>query len=207
MTIEERPDLFTNTRKADFKSIYNQPDPRAYFEALRPLQYQIPQQALPFIERVIEFSDASRAEGDANKPHKILDVCCSYGINAALIRYDFSLEALTQHYASCAKLSAHEQVGSDKTFFASRLRRPDVEVLGLDIAPEAISYAVATGLLADGWAENLETSEPSPQLREALRDVDVVVCTGGVGYVGVDTFSRVAACVENPSKLWMVTFV
>ncbi|KAK2765859.1 methyltransferase type 12 [Colletotrichum kahawae] len=127
MTIEERPDQFTNTRKADFNSIYNQPDPRAYFNALTPLQYQIPQQALPVVERILELSAPSEGGGDV-KPRKVLDVCCS-------------------------------------------------------------------------------PSDPSLSLREGLRDVELVVCTGGVGYVGANTFSRIANAAEYSSKLWMATFV
>ncbi|KAF9880497.1 hypothetical protein CkaCkLH20_02451 [Colletotrichum karsti] len=208
MTIEEHPDQFTNTRKADFKSIYNQPDPRAYFQALAPLQYQIPQQALPFMEQVLKLSASSGVDGgDDLKHRKVLDVCCSYGINAALLRHGVDLDSLSKYYVSCSKLSVQEQVASDQRFFASKLRRPEVEVLGLDVAPEAIGYAVKTNLLHGGWAENLETSDPSCRFREALKDVEVVVCTGGVGYVGVRTFSRIVAASENPSKLWMVTFV
>ncbi|KAF4846060.1 hypothetical protein CGCSCA4_v006349 [Colletotrichum siamense] len=203
MTIEERPDQFTNTRKADFNSIYNQPDPRAYFKALTPLQYQIPQQALPFVERVLELSPPS----EDVQHRKVLDVCCSYGINAALLRYDLTLDALSAHLASSPRLSGRDQIISDKRFFASKLIHPEVDVLGLDIAPEAIAYAVKTGLMKDGWAENLETSDPSLSLREGLKDVEVVVCTGGVGYVGASTFSRITDAVEDSSKLWMVTFV
>ncbi|KAK1853060.1 methyltransferase type 12 [Colletotrichum chrysophilum] len=203
MTIEERPDQFTNNRKADFNSIYNQPHPRAYFKALTPLQYQIPQQALPFVERVLELSSPS----EDVQPRKVLDVCCSYGINAALLRYDLTLDTLSAHLASSPKLSGRDQIISDKRFFASKLIHPEVDVLGLDIAPEAIAYAVKTGLMKDGWAENLETSDPSLSLREGLKDVEVVVCTGGVGYVGASTFSRIADAVEDSSKLWIVTFV
>ncbi|KAI8312767.1 hypothetical protein K4K59_005501 [Colletotrichum sp. SAR11_240] len=206
MTIEERPDQFTNTRKADFNSIYNQPDPIAYFKALTPLRYQIPQQAHPFVKRILELSSPSKDDGDL-KSRKVLDVCCSYGINAALLRYDLTLDKLSAHLASSPKQSGRDQIISDKRFFASKLIHPEVEVLGLDIAPEAIAYAVKTGLLKDGWAENLETSDPSLSLREGLKDVEVVVCTGGVGYVGANTFSRIADAVEDSSKLWMVTFV
>ncbi|KZL82439.1 methyltransferase type 12 [Colletotrichum incanum] len=210
MTIEEQPEHFNNARKADFKSIYNQPDPRAYFAALTPLKYQIPDHALPFVNRVIELSSSTHqtsTNGGAKSSEKILDVCCSYGINAALLRHDLDLESMATHYASNPKLSAREQVAADKRFFASRQCHSGIEIVGLDVAPEPISYAVETGLLASGFAENLETADPSPALRSALRDVNVVVCTGGVGYVSTPTFSRIAACVRDPENLWMVTFV
>ncbi|KAJ0326926.1 hypothetical protein COL5a_006481 [Colletotrichum fioriniae] len=225
MTIEEQPEQFNNTRKADFKSIYNQPDPRAYFAALTPLQYQIPQQALPFIKRVLQHistgDPSPTSNGDdvvttVNKV-KVLDVCSSYGINAALLRHDIDMDGLAEHYASTPKLSSREQIEADERFFAAhKLQRDqgsnnDFEVLGLDVAPEAISYSVKIGLQEAGFTENLETHDPSPDLRQALRDVNLVVCTGGVGYVGASTFTRIAAAAKaspsSPSQLWMVTFV
>ncbi|WQF86569.1 Putative S-adenosyl-L-methionine-dependent methyltransferase superfamily [Colletotrichum destructivum] len=218
MTIEEQePENFNNAHKADFKSIYNQPDPRAYFAALTPLGYQIPQRALPVIDRVLALSSVTHdatittiTTDDNVKPGiiKVLDVCCSYGINAALLRHDLDLDGLAAHYASTPKLSAAEQTAADKRFFASRPRRPWVEVLGLDSAPGAVSYAVETGLLTAGFAEDLEVSEPSPALRAALRDVSVVVCRGGVGYVSATTFARAAACVRDAGRrLWVLSFV
>ncbi|KAI3548708.1 hypothetical protein CSPX01_02731 [Colletotrichum filicis] len=226
MTIEEQPERFNNTRKADFRSIYNQSDPRAYFAALTPLQYQIPQQALPFVSRILQHisardpSPTSNGDGTvttANKV-KVLDVCSSYGINAALLRHDIDMNALAEHYASTPKLCSREQIEADERFFAGRrLRREqdsnnEVEVIGLDVAPEAISYSLKTGLHAAGFTENLETHDPSPDLRQALHDVKLVVCTGGVGYVGASTFTRIAAAARasspsSPSQLWMVTFV
>src|ERR1039458_2541280 len=75
----------TGDRKADFTRIYNQPDPRAYFRTLNDLEYQVPQQALPIFEAVL----AAAVRG--GRPRTVLDVCCSYGINAALLRCDVDL--------------------------------------------------------------------------------------------------------------------
>ncbi|KAL2882734.1 hypothetical protein SGCOL_001945 [Colletotrichum sp. CLE4] len=230
MAIEEQPEQFNNTRKADFKSIYNQSDPRAYFAALKPLKYQIPQLALPFVNRILHhiFSSAPSASPCGITSHddeavttankvKLLDVCSSYGINAALLRHDIDMNGLAKHYASTPKLSSREQIEADERFFAERRlwttqdSENEVEVIGLDVAPEAISYSLQTGLHAAAFTENLETHDPSLELRSALRDVKLVVCTGGVGYVGASTFARVAAAARaspsSPSELWMVTFV
>ncbi|KAK1621490.1 hypothetical protein BDP81DRAFT_456184 [Colletotrichum phormii] len=230
MTIEEQPEQFNNTRKADFKSIYNQSDPRAYFAALTTLQYQIPQLALPFVNRILQHissraPSASPSGTTSNDDDtvttaikvKVLDVCSSYGINAALLRHDIDMDGLAEHYVSTPKPSSREQIEADERFFAGRRLQTEqdseneVEIIGLDVAPEAISYSLQTGLHAAAFTENLETSNPSPDLRNALRDVKLVVCTGGVGYVGASTFSRIAAAARpsssSPSELWMVTFV
>jgi hypothetical protein len=74
----------TSTNKTDFHTIYSRPDPRAYFGVLAPLGYQIPQRALPVIETVLAASGA----------RTMLDVCCSYGINAALLRHDLDLDQI-----------------------------------------------------------------------------------------------------------------
>jgi SAM-dependent methyltransferase len=197
---ESQPRQLDNTEKADFFNIYNQPDPRDYFASLAPLCYQIPQQALPLFNRVLDISD--RGTG----PRKVLDVCCSYGINAALIRYNVSYDTLTKYYAN-SKLPPEKQISADKQFFASRLHRPDVIVFGLDIAPSAIHYATSTGLIANGWAENLEVADPSSDLNVALRDIGLIICTGGIGYVSAATFERIAAAVDDPADLWIVALV
>ncbi|KAJ7196507.1 hypothetical protein GGX14DRAFT_473308 [Mycena pura] len=200
--IEKPPHKSKPTRKADFSFIYKLPDPRVYFSTLAPLYYRVPQQALPVFNRVLNLSARDTA------PRKILDVCCSYGINAALLRYDVDFDALTTHFAR-SNLPPEQQITIDRQFFAScpRASQSDITVLGLDAAPNAVRYAVDVGLLADGWAEDLETSEPSPLLRSALRDVGLVVCTGGVGYIGATTFARIAAAVADPYDLWVVAFV
>ena len=85
--IDDEP--MTGGHKANFDDIYDQPDPRAYFRTLAPLDYQIPQQARPVIERVHAAAGADRT---------ILDVCCSYGINAALLRFDLDIADLAARY-------------------------------------------------------------------------------------------------------------
>lgn len=185
--------------KADFTTIYSRPDPRAYFRTLRPLEYQVPQHAAPVIEAVLEAS---------GRP-TVLDVCCSYGINAALLRLDVDLDTLGARAADPARalLPPEEVITSDAAFHAAHLRRPEVRVLGLDASAPAIDYGVRTGLLTAGWAEDLESAEPSPALVAGVADVGLVVCTGGVGYVGRETFARVLGAVGKPEDLWLAVVV
>ncbi len=191
------------TEKADFSAIYDQPDPRDYFRALGPLDYQIPQRALPVMEATL---DAASAGGH---PRTVLDVCCSYGINAGLLRYRTDIDEMTAHYTATgtADENSDEVLAADIEFFGARRRRPELTVFGLDAAPNAISYARNAGLLSDGWAENLEKDEPSREFAAALEGVGMVVCTGGVGYVGAPTFERILAGVASPEDLWLTVFV
>jgi hypothetical protein len=190
-------------RKADFTGIYHQPDPREYFRTLKGLDYQVPQQALPVIEAVLAASTR------AGRPRTVLDVCCSYGINAALLRCQVDLDEISARCSdpALAALAPGDLIEDDAVFYASRLRRPDVTVLGLDVSAPAIDYAVRSGLLAQGWAENLETSDPSPALATGVRDVEMIISTGGVGYVQHRTFERLLRAVHDPHDLWLTIFV
>jgi hypothetical protein len=80
-------------------------------------------------------------------------------------------------------------------------------VLGFDVSRPAIDYAVGTGLLGAGWAEDLESADPSAELVSGVAETGMVVCTGGVGYVGPRTFERLLRGMDDPQDLWLVVFV
>jgi len=170
--------------KATFDHIYDELDPRAYYRTLGALDYEIPQQAYPTFDRLLSGLDSS--------PVTVLDLCCSYGINAALMRCALSIDDLFARYAdsSLDGLSSAELIASDRNFYAERLRPQPVRVLGLDLASNAIGYAREVKLLDDGWAEDLETNDPSPELAAAVGEVDLITITGGVGYITARTFDR-----------------
>jgi hypothetical protein len=190
----------TGAHKADFSTIYGQPDPRSYFRTLRPLDYQIPQQARPLIECV---------HSAVGRERPMLDVCCSYGINGGLLRYALDLDEMAARYTSpaLADLSTDEVLEADLDFYRPRRRRPDVTVLGLDASTPAVDYGVRAGLINDGWSENLEDSTGSPELAAGLADVGLVVCTGGVGYIGEKTFDNLLRLVPKPDQMWLAVFV
>lgn len=201
LTIDD--EALIGSAKADFTSIYDQADPRAYFRTLGGLDYQIPQQSLPVLQAVLA---ASQRDG---RPRTVLDVCCSYGINAALLRYDVQLAEIRARYADPASddLSVEELIEADARFYAERRRSPDVPVLGLDIAESAIDYACRAGLITGGFAEDLESTDPSPVLAAGVREVGLIISTGGVGYVGHPTFDRLLQVVKSPEDLWLAVFV
>ena len=190
----------TDDRKADFGAIYTAPDPRPYFRTLTPLGYQIPQLARPIVEAVL---GAPREEP---RHRAVLDVCCSYGINAAtLATGDLCRVAARYTDPALDDLSSAELAATDARFYAQYADR--ARILGLDSSAPAVDYARAAGLLDDGWAEDLEHDEPSAALIEGIRDVGLVVCTGGVGYIGSRTFTRILQAVPDPSDLWLVICV
>lgn len=192
-----------DTYKADFTDIYTAPDPRAYYRTLGPLDYQIAQNALPWVELLL-----ARCTPQAGSRLDVVDLCCSYGINGLLLNYDFSVPELCGRYESeaIAQLGPEEVVRSDRELFTECRRRDNVRVLGLDVSAPAIDYAVQTGLLAEGWAEDLEADDPSAELAAGVRDAGLILCTGGIGYIGPDTFTRVLDQVERPGEVWLGIF-
>lgn len=190
-------EALTASRKADFTDIYRQTDPRAYYAALAPLDYQIAQHARPVIQAALA----------ASGKRTVLDVCSSYGINAALLRHEVTWAQLAAHYAELDGLPPLDVARADQRFLRPRRLPRAPRVFGLDSSAQAIDYAEAVGLLERGYPENLEERDPSRALVAGLRHVGLVMCTGGIGYIGARTFERLLAAARHPERLWVVAFV
>lgn len=190
--------------KARFDHIYDLPDPREYFTVLRGLDYQIPQHARGVFDALV----AARRAQDGDGQVTVADLCCSYGINAALLRCDLTLGELYERYCSpeLAGLSSAGLAAADADFFRSRQRERPPRFIGLDCAGNAVAYALQAGLLDVGAAQNLESTPPSDPLARALAEVDVVTVTGGIGYISERTFHRVLGCVQPPRRPWVAAF-
>ena len=191
--------------KARFDHIYDQPDPRAYYRTLGALDYEIPQRALPVLRALLQALPRS----DRPSTPRVLDVCCSYGINAALLRYDLTLDELHRRYADprIDALSAEQLARSDRAWLAERRRPGAPRVTGLDVAPNAVHYACRADLHDDGWVEDLEAGDPSPALADELAGVDLIVVTGGVGYITERSFARLVAGRPDGSAPWVASLV
>ncbi|MET9323854.1 hypothetical protein ABZX75_27285 [Streptomyces sp. NPDC003038] len=189
--------------KSGFDELYDQPDPRTYFAGLRPLDYRIPHHAQPHFRSAV-----ARLGGDGAEPVTVLDVCSSYGINAALLKYDVTLEELYARYTGPATggLSTRELIDADKEFYASR-RREDagpLTVVGLDVSRRAVGYGCAVGLLDAAYAENLERNPASGELAAALAPVRLITVTGGIGYIGPRTFETLLT--HAGPGVWVAAF-
>ncbi|MFE7666271.1 MULTISPECIES: hypothetical protein [Streptomyces] len=190
--------------KADFEAIYNCPDPRRYFTTLQPLDYQIPHHGQAVFRTV---ADALRQRRPGRTPLDVVDLCCSYGVNAALLNHRLTLDDLYGRYTALGHATSRtpQLVHADRTFFAT-LRRPQAaRVTGIDAARRAVDYARDVGLLDRGFPENLERDEPSAALRHALAGTDLITVTGGVGYISARTFARLFDCLSSPP--WVAAFV
>jgi SAM-dependent methyltransferase len=204
--------LHQKSGKANFELIYDLEDPREYFNTLGSFDYCVAHHGQHVFSTLIE---ARREEGNSNgvgeKRTKVLDVCCSYGINAALLKYETTLEELYTRYGSkeFADLSSAELERADAAFYGERFKEAAPEVIGVDVASNAVSYGIRSGALDAGFAENLEEGEPTEELRRAVSGVDLLTVTGGVGYISGRTFERLLDCiVDGPEGRvpWLAVF-
>ncbi|PNE39935.1 hypothetical protein [Streptomyces noursei] len=202
----------TTTQMTRFDDIYSRPDPRWYFGALGALGYQTPHHAQSVFRRLLPlagFPEVPKHPADQDgRPHAtVLDICCSYGINAALLNHHVTLEELYDRYTSpqVARLTTAELIESDRKYYAARRRSDAVPVIGLDVAAPAIAYGRAAGLLDEGFAENLEIVPPSPALYRATRGTRLITVTGGASFLTARTFGPLLEGRRKPP--WVAAFV
>jgi SAM-dependent methyltransferase len=180
------------TRKADFTDVYVQPDPRAYYETLGALDYEIPQHGSVVFDTVLD-----ELRGEDVEPPVVLDVCCSYGVNAALLNHDLDLDEIEEHYATNPDKTREEMVALDRDWYGAKRRSDAVEVVGLDASAPAVDYAVDTDLLIDGVVADLEQHPLQSHDAKKLSSVDLITVTGGVGYVNERTFDQILDAVDD----------
>ena len=189
--------------KIDLNKVYERPDPRAYYQTLSRLDYQIPSAAEPMFRKTIGALRRSRRKRSVT----LLDVGSSYGVNAAILKHRFSLSGLFDLYgpdATVGTMSAESLLRRDRTLFAGPRSDESLVTLGLDISGDAISYAAEAGIIDDGIAANLEERNPTDGELETLAPVDLVVSTGAIGYVDAPTFDRIVEAAER--KPWIAVF-
>lgn len=193
-----------NEAKADMDHIYNQSDPRAYFHELNKLDYAIPDTAKPIFQKLIGHLQ-QRQHGTVH----VLDLGCSYGVNAAILKHDLSMGELYEHWGQKKMTDAtpKEVVAYDQKFLADIDTCEDIEVIGLDQAENAIAFGEESGLLDEGLATNLETEPLSALAKEKLAPVDLVTSTGCVGYLTEKSFERLLPAVSEGRQPWIANFV
>jgi hypothetical protein len=186
--------------KASFGHIYDRQDPREYFKTLGSMDYRIPDHGQRLFGALV-----NRRQEAGKGPINVMDLCCSYGINAALLKYDVTLDDLYERYCSeeLGTLSTDELAEGDAAYYAGRVREAAPRVTGLDVAENAVSYALKAGLLDAGATEDLENDQPSETLRRAASGTDIFTVSGGIGYISERTFDALLGCVDGGPVPWV----
>lgn len=197
MTLDE-------TGKFSFDHVYTEPDPRPFFRALREVGYHLPQLAKPHLADLV--AEYRRRRG-VERP-TVVDLGCSYGVNAALFRCAASMEDLYEHYAAgeAAGLDRAGMLDRDREFLRTRDGRvPGARFVGLDVSAPALAYGRDAGFLDETVGADLENDDPTGAQRAVLAGADLVVSTGCIGYVTERTVATIAALPER--RPWMAHFV
>ena len=176
-----------NRVKASFDAAYTALTPHRYLHNMTAVDYRMADYMNPFFTAVVD------ASVTPTEPVQVLDLGCSYGVSGALLKTDCS-------YQELAKFLRHETsseyslcVAESKRWLESHAGREDVEVIGFDSSAEAIRFATASRMIDEGIARNLEEneSELTEDERILIRQCDVLLSTGAIGYVTEKTVSPI----------------
>ncbi|ONH55572.1 methyltransferase type 12 [Frankia sp. CcI49] len=192
------------TGKISLAHVYTAPDPREYFSTLGQLDYQIPQLAKPYFENLLlRYREASGSPSPT-----VLDVGCSYGVNAALLKFDLSLAELYDHYGAAASdpRERSDLLDRDRALAATRRAPAGPHIVGLDSSAPALAYATAAGFLDGAVHADLEKDDPDATQRTVLSAAEIVISTGCIGYVTNRTITRLVQATDGRMP-WMAHFV
>ena len=201
------PEMPPETPTTDFVTIfddtYDRPDCRAYFRMMDALGYRNQHHAVAAFRAGLD--ELMRLRG-ISRP-RVFDFASSYGIVSLLMGYEVGLDAVFRRYRAPRfdDATPQEVMAWDRDWLAG-LRRDDVQIRfsGLDVMPNAVAYAGNVGLFEAGFAEDLETAEPSEALARELSQVDMIVECGSVAQLMPRALDRMlAAC--GPQKPWLMT--
>ncbi len=195
---------FDATGKVSLDHVYTQPDPRGYCTTLRELDYRIPQLAKPYFAKLI---DEYRESQGVLTP-TVLDIGCSYGINAALWKCDATMDELYERYGGldARGLTRDTLLARDREWVSARRLGAGSRFVGLDNSEPALEYGVAAGFLDDAVYADLEERDLTAHERAQLAGTDLVISTGCLGYVSDKTISRILDAM-GPRRPWMAHFV
>lgn len=194
----------SNEAKADMDHIYDQRDPRAYFRELKKLGYAIPGAARPIFQKLI----SHRQQRQIDTVH-VLDLGCSYGVNAALLKHDLSMADLYGRWGQegPADRSDEDVIERDRRFIADLDDSENIKVTGLDAAKNAVAFGKEVGLLDEALAVDLEVEPLPAPAQKNLESVDLVTSTGCVGYVTEKSFDRLLPVITRGREPWIANFV
>ena len=193
---------FAKTAKTQFSHVYDCIDCRPYYCALQSLNYQLPDHVSSLVRQSL--SELQRQ--CCLRRCVVLDVASGYGALSARLRHDISMESLLSRYLDpdIRQLTPEELVESDREWFCKH--RASMEwphVIGLDTSIPALEYGKSVGLYDAVFSEDLESFQPTPELSAAVSQVDLIMESGGIGYIGPNTFERLLACCTEP-KPWVI---
>jgi len=176
-----------NEAKASFDSLYTTPTPHNYFAAMARHGYAIGEEAKPYFQSAIRL--LRERIGDA-RPIQVLDLGCSYGVGAALLKHQLSFYDMLDFFTNGAPEEYGRCVDSTRSWLKAHSNGSGIRCIGTDSSKAAIRFAAEAGLIDGGIPRDFEKREqPTPEEIRLIQGSDVLMSTGAIGYVGEKTFS------------------
>ena len=172
--------------KEDFTDIYTQNSPYEYLKEMRKLQYRIPDST-----KILYLSLAQQLFNKLHRPVNVLDLGSSYGINSALMKYNLTMSQLDDFFLK-EKEPTKEQT---RQFFKNLPENDALNFYQIDISEPALKFSEDMGLCKKGLNVNLETEKLD--LPHELSQIDMVIATGCIGYIGYKAFSNLLEVIKN----------
>jgi carnitine O-acetyltransferase len=146
------------------------------------VNYRMADYMNPFLTAVV---DASGSPSSPQRPVRIFDLGCSYGVSGALLKTDCSYQELAEFFRCETSSEYSSCVTESKDWLESHVAREDVEVVGFDSSVEAVRFATASRMIDKGITRNLEENESAltKEEKSLIRQCDVLLSTGVIGYV------------------------
>ena len=172
--------------KKVFTNIYTQNSPYEYLKEMRKLQYRIPDST-----KTLYLSLAQQLFNKLHRPVNVLDLGSSYGINSALMKYNLTMSQLDDFFLK-EKEPTKEQT---RQFFENLPKNDALNFYQIDISEPALNFSEDMGLCKKGLNVNLETEKLD--LPQELSQIDMVIATGCIGYIGYKAFSNLLEEIKN----------
>lgn len=185
-----------------FDDIYNLPDCRSYYRAMDHAGFRTAHHAVGWFRKVQV--ELKRMRGlDATS---VVDFASGYGIAAALLRHDLSLNDVLARYRDpwFDDATSDAVIAADRDWYAGARRAGDTDsYAGIDIADKALSYGRSVGIFDQVFPENLQENPLSDDLQATMAKCDLIVECGSVAHMLPDALDRLLqAAVRKP---WIAT--
>ena len=185
-----KPNMEELVVKKDFTNIYVQKDPTPYLEEMKSLGYRIPDQTRPLYKHLAE-----RILNYKKKPVKILDLGSSYGINSALLNHHLVMEELDDFFVQG---NPQPSIKSTQSFFDNLPYNDNkLEFYLVDTSSPALEFAEKAGLCEESFCLNLEKDSGSSEFKKTICDIDLIISTGCVGYIGWKSFEKIFENIQD----------
>ena len=186
-------------RKLSFAELYCSTHPLPYLTEMRRLHYDLPTACSSYIDAAIKDFLSTKKKENALVTCAVLDIGCSYGLNAARFLHGENVEGWYARLSSLREAISLDTAATCDRFFFSRNQDPQQTFFdGLDTSVNALNYAKNVGLLRRTYNCNLEN--PLENVPDDFPHYDIWIATGCVGYISEQSFRKLLE-VQRPTAI------